>query len=61
MMKPPKKPARAGKPRRKLRRLPAGAEKAQLTGMAAASEQLRNNPLARALYQQLAAAPVQRV
>ncbi len=54
MTKPRKKPARATKPRRKLRRLPAGAG-GRDDAVAAAAEQLRTNPLARALYLQLQA------
>ncbi len=42
--KPRKKPTRATKPGRKLRRLPADAEKAELAESAAAREQLRTQP-----------------
>ncbi len=44
----------ATKPRRKLRRLPAGAG-GRDDAVAAAAEQLRTNPLARSVYQQLQA------
>ncbi len=54
MTKPRKKPARTTKPRRKLRRLPAGAG-GRDDAVAAAAEQLRTNPLARSVYQQLQA------
>ncbi len=55
MTKPRKKPTRAAQPRRKLQRMPAGADKDELAAMAVAGEQLRTNPLARVLYLQMQA------
>ncbi len=56
MTKPRKKPpASAVKPRRKLQRLPAGANKADLIATAIAGEQLRTSAFARAVYLRLQA------